>query len=149
MSQEELAEKLGVSRQAISKWEGMLSMPDLQNVLKISDLFNVSTDYLLKDSIVEESACAAGVAERDREARARAVADFPDNEEEEEFFETGRSDTGADAVVEEKKTDVRLFCIAGVLIIISAILSLVSIISAAVSGVKLEFVNFLDFIFSC
>lgn len=38
-------------------------MPDLQNVLKISDLFNVSTDYLLKDSIVEESACAAGVAE--------------------------------------------------------------------------------------
>ena len=63
MSQEDLADKLGVSRQAISKWEGMLSVPDLQNVLKISDLFNVSTDYLLKDSIVEESACAAGVAE--------------------------------------------------------------------------------------
>ena len=102
MSQEDLADKLGVSRQAISKWEGMLSVPDLQNVLKISDLFNVSTDYLLKDSIVEESACAAGVAERDREARARAVADFSENEEEEEFFETGRSDTGADAVVEEK-----------------------------------------------
>lgn len=80
MSQEDLADKLGVSRQAISKWEGTLSVPDLQNVLKISDLFNVSTDYLLKDSIVEESACAAGVAERDREARARAVADFPDNE---------------------------------------------------------------------
>lgn len=51
MSQEELAEKLGVSRQAISKWEGLLSVPDLQNVLKISELFNVSTDYLLKDSI--------------------------------------------------------------------------------------------------
>lgn len=60
MSQEDLADKLGVSRQAISKWEGMLSVPDLQNVLKISDLFNVSTGYLLKDSIVEESACAAG-----------------------------------------------------------------------------------------
>lgn len=148
MSQEDLADKLGVSRQAISKWEGMLSVPDLQNVLKISDLFNVSTDYLLKDSIVEESACAAGVAERDREARARAVADFSENEEEEVFFETGRSDTGADAVVEEK-TDVRPFCIAGILIIISAILSLVSIISAAVSGVKIEFVNFLDFVFSC
>lgn len=34
MSQEDLADKLGVSRQAISKWEGMLSVPDLQNVLK-------------------------------------------------------------------------------------------------------------------
>lgn len=152
MSQEDLADKLGVSRQAISKWEGMLSVPDLQNVLKISELFNVTTDYLLKDGIVEENAgaaVAAGVAERDGKARARAVADFPVDEEEEEFFEIGRYDTGADAVVEEKKTDVRLFCVAGVLILISAILSLVSIISSAAAGAKLDFVNFLDLIFSC
>lgn len=59
MSQEDLADELGVSRQAISKWEGMLSVPDLQNVLKISELFNVSTDYLLKDEIEDESVLSA------------------------------------------------------------------------------------------
>lgn len=48
-SQEELAEKLEVSRQTISKWEGALSMPDLGRMLKIAQLFGVSTDYLIKD----------------------------------------------------------------------------------------------------
>lgn len=48
-SQEELAEKLDVSRQTISKWEGALSMPDLGRMLKISQLFGVTTDYLIKD----------------------------------------------------------------------------------------------------
>ena len=50
MSQEELANKLDVSRQSVSKWESGLSMPDLDNVIKISDMFNVSIDFLLKDS---------------------------------------------------------------------------------------------------
>lgn len=48
-SQEELAEKLGVSRQAVSKWEGAQSTPDLERVLKLADLFGVTTDYLLRD----------------------------------------------------------------------------------------------------
>ena len=48
-SQEELAEKLGVSRQSISKWEGAQSVPDLQRILEMSRMFSVSTDYLLKD----------------------------------------------------------------------------------------------------
>lgn len=48
-SQEELAEKLGVSRQAVSKWEGAQSMPDMGRIVKMSELFDVSTDYLLKD----------------------------------------------------------------------------------------------------
>ncbi len=48
-SQEELAEKLNVSRQTISKWEGALSMPDLERMLKIARLFGVTTDYLIKD----------------------------------------------------------------------------------------------------
>ena len=48
-SQEELAEKLNVSRQAVSKWEGAQSVPDLDRVLQMSRLFGVSTDYLLKD----------------------------------------------------------------------------------------------------
>lgn len=48
-SQEELAEKLGVTRQAVSKWEGALSTPDLDRILQLSRAFGVSTDYLLKD----------------------------------------------------------------------------------------------------
>lgn len=49
-SQEELAERLGVSRQAVSKWESAASVPDLNRILQMSDLFGVSTDYLLRDS---------------------------------------------------------------------------------------------------
>ncbi len=48
-SQEELADKLGVSRQSVSKWESAQSVPDLNRILEMSRLFNVSTDYLLKD----------------------------------------------------------------------------------------------------
>lgn len=51
MSQEELAEKLGVSRQSVSKWEMAQSTPDLNRILKISEVFGVTTDYLLKDEI--------------------------------------------------------------------------------------------------
>lgn len=50
-SQEELAEQLGVSRQAVSKWESAQSIPDLDKILKLSSLFGVTTDYLLKDEI--------------------------------------------------------------------------------------------------
>lgn len=53
-SQEELAEKLGVSRQAISKWESAQSTPDLERILEMSRLFGVSTDYLVKDEIESE-----------------------------------------------------------------------------------------------
>ena len=53
-SQEELANKLGVSRQAVSKWESLGSIPDLQRILLMSELFGVTTDYLLKDEIEEE-----------------------------------------------------------------------------------------------
>ena len=49
MSQEELAEKLNVSRQAVSRWEMGTAQPDVQNLLQISKLFDVTTDYLLND----------------------------------------------------------------------------------------------------
>ena len=48
-SQEELAEKLDVSRQAISRWESAAAQPDATNILKLSKLFGVTTDYLLND----------------------------------------------------------------------------------------------------
>ena len=49
-SQEELAYKLEVSRQAVSKWESAGSVPDLQRIIQLADLFGVSTDYLLRDN---------------------------------------------------------------------------------------------------
>ena len=48
MSQEELADKVGVSRQAVSKWESEQATPDLDKVVIMSDVFEVTTDYLLK-----------------------------------------------------------------------------------------------------
>ena len=57
-SQEELAQQLGVSRQSVSKWESMASMPDIQKIMAMSELFGVSTDYLLKDELEELPATA-------------------------------------------------------------------------------------------
>lgn len=50
-SQEELAMKLNVSRQSVSKWESSASIPDLDRILKLSQIFDVSTDFLLKDEM--------------------------------------------------------------------------------------------------
>ena len=49
MSQEKLAEKLDVSRQAISRWENGTALPDANNILALSKLYNVTTDYLLNE----------------------------------------------------------------------------------------------------
>lgn len=51
LTQEDLADKLNVSRQSISKWESASSIPDIEKIMALSDLFSVSTDYLLKDTI--------------------------------------------------------------------------------------------------
>lgn len=50
LSQETFGEKLGVSRQSVSKWETDQSIPELDKIVTISDLFGVSTDYLLKET---------------------------------------------------------------------------------------------------
>lgn len=50
-----MAEKLSVSRQAVSKWESAQSTPDLQKVLRLAEIFGVSTDYLLKDELKSET----------------------------------------------------------------------------------------------
>lgn len=54
MSQEMLAEKLNVSRQAISRWEMGTAMPDATNILQLSKLFDVTTDYLLNDDYLSD-----------------------------------------------------------------------------------------------
>ncbi|MBQ6600480.1 MAG: helix-turn-helix transcriptional regulator [Clostridia bacterium] len=50
MSQEELAEKVGVSRQAVSKWETGEALPEITKLKALADLFGVTTDFLLDDS---------------------------------------------------------------------------------------------------
>ena len=68
-SQEELAEKLNVSRQAVSKWEGAQSVPDMSRIIQLSELFGVTTDYLLKD----ELEVAEPSAEKDTDSLTRTV----------------------------------------------------------------------------
>ncbi len=60
-SQEELAEQLGVSRQSVSKWESAQSVPDMARIVQLSELFGVSTDYLLKDALEQPEPAADGV----------------------------------------------------------------------------------------
>ena len=53
LSQEQLAEQLNVSRQAISKWESGTAVPESEKLITISNYFGVSVDYLLKDEVVD------------------------------------------------------------------------------------------------
>jgi len=68
-SQEELAEKLDVTRQSVSKWEGGLSVPDLNKIVAMSGLFGVSTDFLLKDE------CEPDMTSDEQEAAAARMVD--------------------------------------------------------------------------
>lgn len=67
-SQEELAEKIGVTRQSISKYEGAQSIPDLDKILKLSEIFGVTTDYLIKDELEEEEYAASQMQENESES---------------------------------------------------------------------------------
>lgn len=67
-SQEELAEKLGVTRQSISKYEGAQSIPDLDKILKLSEIFGVTTDYLIKDELEEEEYASSQMQENESES---------------------------------------------------------------------------------
>lgn len=69
-SQEELAEKLDVTRQSVSKWEGAQSVPDLAKILQMSKIFGVTTDYLMKDELEEEEF----VASKEPETKMRRVS---------------------------------------------------------------------------
>lgn len=60
-SQEELANQLNVTRQSVSKWESAQSVPDLDKIICLSRIFEVSTDYLLKEEL-EEPSFAEGVS---------------------------------------------------------------------------------------
>ena len=55
LSQEAMAEKLAVSRQAVSKWESGVTLPETEKLIMISNMFGVSLDYLLKDQPREKT----------------------------------------------------------------------------------------------
>ena len=63
ISQERLAEELGVSRQTIGKWENGTTYPETECLIQISDFFDVSIDTLLKGTIAEESAAEENITE--------------------------------------------------------------------------------------
>lgn len=60
MSQEQLADRLGVTRQSVSKWESGTAMPELVKLISLSELFDVSVDYLVKDRMEEPAAESGG-----------------------------------------------------------------------------------------
>lgn len=66
-SQEQLADLLGVSRQAISKWEGAQGRPEVDNVVKLSQIYRVSTDYILTGSASVPSVCETSPTPSPRE----------------------------------------------------------------------------------
>lgn len=86
-SQEELAEKMDISRQSVSKWESGQSIPDLDKIIKISNIFAVSTDYLLKEEGEEEIYADAGLQSEDTEELSRSIS----MEEANEFMDLTKS----------------------------------------------------------
>ena len=73
-SQEELADKLGVSRQSVSKWEGAQAVPDMKKIIQMSEVFGVSTDYLLRDDIEEAQLPEITPVDNGLEETVRAVS---------------------------------------------------------------------------
>ena len=60
LSQEQLADRLGVTRQSVSKWESGTAMPELVKLISLSDIFGVSVDYLVKDYLEELESAGGG-----------------------------------------------------------------------------------------
>ena len=73
-SQEELAEQLGVSRQSVSKWESAQAVPDMNKIIQMSELFGVSTDYLLRDDIERADGSDISFVESDTADTVKSVS---------------------------------------------------------------------------
>ena len=73
-SQEELANRLGVSRQSVSKWESAQAVPDLKKILQLAEAFGVTTDYLIKDEIEEKPELELAPVDKGLEETVRSVS---------------------------------------------------------------------------
>lgn len=69
-TQEELAEKLNVSRQSVSKWESVQSVPELEKLVALSEIFQVSTDHLLKPSELDQLSIKTEMLEKQQQELA-------------------------------------------------------------------------------
>jgi len=67
LTQEQLAEKLDVSRQSISKWESGQATPDLEKIIALSAIFDVTTDYLLKSSEIDDLSVKTEMLEKQQQ----------------------------------------------------------------------------------
>lgn len=67
LTQEQLAEKLNVSRQSVSKWESGQAVPELEKIIAMSEVFDVSTDYLLKPSELDELSVKTEILEKQQQ----------------------------------------------------------------------------------
>ena len=74
-SQEKLAEQINVSRQSISKWESGQVLPEIEKIIEISKIFQVTTDYLLLDKISEKASTAV-ILEEDKDKYYKKVKSF-------------------------------------------------------------------------
>lgn len=77
LSQQELAERLGVSRQSVSKWELGMALPSTENLIGLSRLYGVSLDYLVGNSEARETADAGGADAAAEVPAAEAPPDGP------------------------------------------------------------------------
>ena len=75
MSQEQLADRLGITRQSVSKWEAGSSIPEIAKLVTMSEIFHVSLDYLLKDYLDDEQ---ENFKERDDWQKGRAAGSDKD-----------------------------------------------------------------------
>ena len=67
LTQEQLAEQLNVSRQSISKWESGQATPELDKIVALSAIFNVTTDYLLKSSEIDDLSVKTEMLEKQQQ----------------------------------------------------------------------------------
>ncbi len=67
LTQEQLAEQLNVSRQSISKWESGQAIPEVDKIVELSNIFDVTTDYLLKPSEIDELSVKTEIIEKQQQ----------------------------------------------------------------------------------
>lgn len=123
LSQGELADRLGVSRQAISKWECDESLPDTENLIMIAKLFAISLDELVDNVPAAQEACAQS---NETNGPAKALCggdDGEENDEEEDDGEDDDEDSFDDATTEKQKRLLRvLYSIPGPILLTAVFL---------------------------
>lgn len=138
-SQEELAMQMDISRQSVSKWESRMSVPDLDKVVKLSEIFGVTTDYLLKENVVSPTMTSEAFFESpvleqtvsEKSSRNR-MADDTDEEEPVRWISFGDAERYLDVVTDTSKKiagAVFLFIISPIALLLLASLSEYHVIS--------------------